>query len=112
MIATRPFVDRVGADDSPDAARLVHHPLVGRGVHIVLVEPQQVELLGWLFLWRHLFGETGMTLLLATAFVNPDGQLATVVMNPTDKEITYNFYVGQASAMVTIPARAIQTLVN
>jgi glucosylceramidase len=50
--------------------------------------------------------------LLATAFVNPDGRLATVVMNPTDKEIAYNFYVGQASAVVTIPARAIQTLVQ
>lgn len=50
--------------------------------------------------------------LLATAFVNPDGRLATVVMNPTDKEIAYNFYVGQASAVVKIPARAIQTLVQ
>jgi glucosylceramidase len=50
--------------------------------------------------------------LLAPAFVNPDGRLATVVMNPTDKEIAYNFYVGQASAVVTIPARAIQTLVQ
>jgi len=34
------------------------------------------------------------------------------VMNPTDKEIAYNFYVGQASAVVKIPARAIQTLVQ
>ena len=33
-------------------------------------------------------------------------------MNPTDKEIAYNFYVGQDSAVVTIPARAIQTLVQ
>ena len=49
--------------------------------------------------------------LLATAFINPDGKLATVVMNPTDKEIAYNFYVGTASTRVTIPAHAIQTLV-
>jgi len=49
--------------------------------------------------------------LLATAFLNEDNQLATVVMNPTDKEITYNFYVGQESARVGIPAHAIQTLV-
>lgn len=61
---------------------------------------------------RRVSAATSRSTLLATAFVNPDGQLATVVMNPTDKEITYNFYVGQASAMVTIPARAIQTLVN
>ena len=50
--------------------------------------------------------------LLATAFLNDDGRLATVVMNPTEKEITYNFYVGTASTRVTIPAHAIQTLVH
>ena len=55
---------------------------------------------------------TSRSTLLATSFVNPDGRLATVVMNPTDKAIAYNFYVGQASAVVAIPARAIQTLVN
>ena len=31
---------------------------------------------------------------------------------PTEKEITYNFYVGTASTRVTIPAHAIQTLVH
>jgi glucosylceramidase len=50
--------------------------------------------------------------LLATAFLNQDGKLATVVMNPTDKAITYNFYVGSAAAQVDIPAHAIQTLVS
>ena len=50
--------------------------------------------------------------LLATAFLNSDGKLASVVMNPTDKEITYNYYVGTASTRVTIPAHAIQTLVH
>ncbi|MEL1263006.1 glycoside hydrolase family 30 protein [Pseudoxanthomonas putridarboris] len=50
--------------------------------------------------------------LLTTAFVNPDNRLATVVMNPTDQDITYNFYVGDQSARVTIPARAIQTLLH
>jgi len=50
--------------------------------------------------------------LLATAFVNGDGRLATVVMNPSDKEIAYNFYVGTASTRITIPAHAIQTLVH
>jgi len=49
--------------------------------------------------------------LLTTAFLNPDGTLATVVMNPTDREIVYNYYVGTASTRVTIPAHAIQTLV-
>ena len=50
--------------------------------------------------------------LLATAFLNPDGKLATVVMNPTEKEIAYNYYVGTASTRITIPAHAIQTLVH
>lgn len=50
--------------------------------------------------------------LLTTAFLNRDGSLATVVMNPTDKAIGYNYYVGGASTRVEIPAHAIQTLLN
>jgi len=50
--------------------------------------------------------------LLATGFVNRDGRLATIVMNPSDKAITYNFYVGADSAQVEIPAHAIQTLLH
>ncbi len=61
---------------------------------------------------RRVSTATSRSTLLATAFVNTDGRLAAVVMNPTDREIAYNFYVGQASAVVTIPARAIQTLVQ
>jgi glucosylceramidase len=49
--------------------------------------------------------------LLATAFANPDGKLATVVMNQTDQSIDYNFFVGKDEARVSIPAHAIQTLV-
>jgi glucosylceramidase len=52
------------------------------------------------------------SILLATSFLNEDNKLATVVMNPTDKEIAYNFYVGSDSAQVSIPAHAIQTLVH
>src|SRR5690606_40036483 len=50
--------------------------------------------------------------LLTTSFLNPDNTLSTVVMNPTDKEIAYNFYVGSDSAQLSIPAHAIQTLVQ
>lgn len=50
--------------------------------------------------------------LLATSFLNEDDKLATVVMNPTDKTITYNFHVGSAAAQVSIQAHAIQTLVS
>lgn len=49
--------------------------------------------------------------LMTTAFLNLDNRLATVVMNGSDQAITYNFYVGEASTQVEIPAHAIQTLV-
>jgi glucosylceramidase len=49
--------------------------------------------------------------LMTTAFANPDGSLATVVMNRTDKPVDYRFFVGRDEARVAIPAHAIQTLV-
>ena len=49
--------------------------------------------------------------LQTTAFSNPDGSLATVVMNATDKPVDYRFFVGKSEARVSIPAHAIQTLV-
>jgi len=49
--------------------------------------------------------------LLSASFANPDGSLATVILNKTDKPISFNFYVGGNEAEWTIPARAIQTVV-
>ena len=49
--------------------------------------------------------------LLTTAFTNPDGTLAAVVLNQTDKPVDYRFFVGEDEARVAIPAHAIQTLV-
>ena len=49
--------------------------------------------------------------LSTTAFSNPDGSLATVVMNVTDQPVDYRFFVGKDEARVAIPAHAIQTLV-
>jgi glucosylceramidase len=49
--------------------------------------------------------------LLTTAFANPDGSLAAVVMNGSDKAVDYRFFVGKDEAKVSIPAHAIQTLV-
>jgi len=49
--------------------------------------------------------------LLTTAFVNPDGSLAAVVMNSTDQPVDYRYFVGKDEAKVSIPAHAIQTLV-
>src|ERR1700761_4297842 len=49
--------------------------------------------------------------LSATSWANPDGSLATVVMNATDQPVDYRFFVGHDEARVAIPAHAIQTLV-
>jgi glucosylceramidase len=49
--------------------------------------------------------------LQTTAFANPDGTVATVVMNASDKPVDYRFFLGKDEASVSIPAHAIQTLV-
>ncbi|MBA0882453.1 glycoside hydrolase family 30 protein [Flavobacterium undicola] len=49
--------------------------------------------------------------LLSTSFLNTDGKMATVVMNQSDKEITYNLIIASEKTVVVIPAHAIQTLV-
>lgn len=51
------------------------------------------------------------SVLQTTSFINTDNKLATVVMNRSDKELSYRFYIGNQETNVTIPARAIQTLV-
>ena len=48
--------------------------------------------------------------LLSTSWQNEDGELVTVVMNPTEKEIEYNLYAGSQQATVAIEPRSIQTL--
>jgi O-glycosyl hydrolase len=49
--------------------------------------------------------------LQSTSFLNKDGKMATVVMNQTNKKITYNLYIENQKTTVEIPAHAIQTLV-
>ncbi len=49
--------------------------------------------------------------LITTSFLNADGKMATIVMNQGDREVVYNLIVGSFMSPVTIPARAIQTLV-
>jgi glucosylceramidase len=51
------------------------------------------------------------SVLLATSFVNEDNKMATIIMNQTDKPIEYNFIVTGKQSVLTIPARAMQTLV-
>ena len=49
--------------------------------------------------------------LLSTSYANEDGGMATVIMNSHDEAFDYRFFVGSDEVKLTIPARAIQTLV-
>jgi glucosylceramidase len=49
--------------------------------------------------------------LLATAFVNPDGKVAVVVMNRGDAAVKYNLWVAGNAAEVNALPHSIQTLV-
>jgi glucosylceramidase len=49
--------------------------------------------------------------LLTTAFINADGKIAVIVMNQSDKKVTYNLCIGNNAAVVNILPHAIQTLV-
>ncbi len=49
--------------------------------------------------------------LLTTAFINTDGKMAIIVMNQSDKKVTYNLCIGKNAAVVNILPHAIQTLV-
>ncbi len=49
--------------------------------------------------------------LLTTAFINTDGKIAVVVMNQSDKKVTYNLCIAGSAAVVNILPHAIQTLV-
>jgi len=60
---------------------------------------------------RRVSTTVSQSFLLSASFVNPDGAYTTVILNKTDKPISFSFYVGDREAEWTIPARAIQTVV-
>lgn len=49
--------------------------------------------------------------LLSTAFVNPDGKIAVVVMNPSDKEIAYRLWMNGYAAPATSLPHSIATMI-
>ena len=60
---------------------------------------------------RRIASSPSRSQLLSTAFVNPDGKVSVVVMNQSDKQISYFLWLdGQAAAVSSSP-RSIQTLV-
>jgi len=55
---------------------------------------------------------SSVSFLLSTSFINKDGKMVSVVMNHSDKKMTYKLYVGvNVAAEIKIPARAIQTII-
>src|SRR5256886_11699639 len=51
------------------------------------------------------------SMLLATGFVNSDGKVVVVVMNPTAKAADYNLVVGSTSVPISSRPHSIQTVV-
>ena len=49
--------------------------------------------------------------LISTAVKNPDGSIAIVVFNPTDNEYTIEINLNNKKQKVSIPAKALQTIV-
>ncbi|GAC1307099.1 MAG: glycoside hydrolase family 30 protein [Mucilaginibacter sp.] len=49
--------------------------------------------------------------LLSTAYINPDGKIAVVVMNKTDQNVDYYLWIKGKAAKTTSPAHSIATLV-
>ena len=60
---------------------------------------------------RRIAAASSRSALLSTAFVNPDGKVATVVMNGGDAAVNYLLCIDGCAAEVTSPARSMQTLV-
>jgi len=48
--------------------------------------------------------------LMTTAFINTDGTIVVVVMNPTDEEISYRMYIGNQAAVTNSLPHSIATL--
>lgn len=59
---------------------------------------------------RRILCATSLDDLEATAFVNPDGQVAVVVLNRTEEPIPFTFGTPDAMAPVIAPRRSIATL--
>lgn len=51
------------------------------------------------------------SVIISTTFQNENGGMATVVLNSTDEEVSYNLFVEQFKIALTIPAHGIQTIV-
>ncbi|MGZ3951496.1 MAG: glycoside hydrolase family 30 protein [Flavisolibacter sp.] len=60
---------------------------------------------------RRVVSSSNRAQLLTTAFINPDGKLAVVVLNPTNEKFDYRLYLGKKAAELTSSPRSINTLI-
>jgi len=60
---------------------------------------------------RRVISSSNRAQLLTTAFINPDGKLAVVVMNPTNEKFDYRLYFGKKAAQTTSLPHSINTLI-
>lgn len=60
---------------------------------------------------RRVVSSSSRVQLLTTAFLNPNGKLAVVVMNETSEKIPYRMYIGNQAVETTSLPHSIQTLV-
>jgi glucosylceramidase len=60
---------------------------------------------------RRIVAAPSRSMLLATGYVNEDGTVVVIVMNPTDQAGDYHLTVGSASVEIGTPPHSIQTVV-
>jgi len=60
---------------------------------------------------KRILASPSRSMLLTTAFINDDGTIAVVVMNPTSQDGRYHLTVGGSAVEVRSPAHSIQTVV-
>ena len=60
---------------------------------------------------RRIISSSNRVQLLTTAFKNPDGKLAVVVMNPTGEKFAYRMYIGKKAVESSSLPHSINTLV-
>ena len=60
---------------------------------------------------KRIISSSNRVQLLTTAFKNPDGKLAVVVMNPTNEKFSYRMYIGKKAVESSSLPHSINTLV-
>ena len=60
---------------------------------------------------KRIISSSNRVQLLTTAFKNPDGKLAVVIMNPTGEKFSYRMYIGKKAVESTSLPHSINTLV-